>query len=359
MATLFGQKYSRHDLQGYTGNLAQVGGIRPFELAAGRERGVRGFDLITGTGFEITALADRALDLTRATFRGRSLSFHSALGQAHPAYYDPHGVGFLHSFPGGLLTTCGLRNVGSPCMEQGEEFGLHGRIGHLPMEELGYWGEWVGNEYWMYLKGAVTEGVMFGNSLRLTRQLSARLGGNTILIEDTVENLGGEATPHMLLYHCNLGFPVLSPDAQLVTPSRTVTPRDAAAAEGLATAATFQPPTPGYAEQVFYHEMETDTAGDVRVALVNPALDGGLGVFIKYHKKTLPNFIQWKQMGHGTYVLGLEPANCQVEGRCAERERGTLPVLQPGEVRAYRLEIGVLDGLQAIEEFTQAVHATA
>lgn len=44
-------------------------------------------------------------------------------------------------------------------------------------------------------------------------------------------------------------------------------------------------------------------------------------------------------MGEGLYVVGLEPANCHVEGRCAEREMGTLQILQPGEVRLYHLEI--------------------
>lgn len=359
MAKLFGRTFTRQELLAYTGNLAQLGGIRPIELAAGRERGVRGFDISTGTGLTVTALADRALDLTRATYRGRSLVFHGPAGQVHPAYYDALETGWLHSFSGGLVTTCGLRNVGSPSVDQGESFGLHGRVANLPMEELGYWSEWVGDEWWMYVKGTLTEGMMFGNTLRLTRQLSARLGGNTIIIEDTVENLGGEPTPHMMLYHCNLGFPLLSPDAQLITNSRRVTPRDDAAAEGLLAHNTFQPPTPGYTEQVFYHEMVTDNAGDVRVALINRGLDNGLGVFLKYHQKSLPHFVQWKQMGHGTYVLGLEPSNCYVGGRAEERAAGRLQVLQPGEQRAYRVEIGVLDGIEEIEEFTRAALFTA
>ena len=44
-------------------------------------------------------------------------------------------------------------------------------------------------------------------------------------------------------------------------------------------------------------------------------------------------------MGEGLYVVGLEPANCHVEGRAVERERGTLQIMQPGEVRRYHLEI--------------------
>jgi len=359
MAKLFGRTYTKQELLSFTGNMAQLGGIRSVELSAGRERGVRGFELTTGTGFTATILADRALDITSASFRGRSLSYLTPSGQAHPAYFEPAGAGWLRTFSGGLVATCGMRNIGMPCVDEGEELGLPGRVGTLPMEELGHWTEWRGDEYWMYLKGSLTEGVVFGNPLRLTRQISARLGGNGLTIDDTVENMGGEPTPHLMLYHCNLGFPMLSPDAKLVTNSRKVTPRDAVAAAGLDKYAEFQPPAAGYTEQCFFHEMVADNAGKVRAALVNRMLDNGLGVCLSYHQKSLPNFIQWKMMGFGSYVLGMEPSNGLVGGRVSEREAGRLQMLQPGEQRTYHLEIGVLDGLDEIEEFERAIKFTA
>lgn len=355
MTELFGRTFTKAELLAYVGHISQVGGIRPIELVAGRERGVRGFEVTTGTGLSFTVLADRALDITRASFRGRSLGYLTPSGEAHPAYYEPQGAGWLRTFPGGLLTTCGLTAVGAPGEDAGEACGLHGRISHLPAEELGYWGEWQGDAYWMHITGTMTEAVIFGHALRLTRRISAKLGANTILIEDTVTNMGGAPAPHMLLYHCNLGFPLLSPEATFVTQSRSVTPRDADAAAGLETFRALQSPTVGYREQVFYHDMAADHAGDVRVALVNPALDGGLGLGITYRKHTLPQFVQWKMMGHGTYVLGLEPSNCYVGGRAEERAAGRLVVLQPGEERQYRLELRVLDGMHAMEEFTRTI----
>ncbi len=351
MVRLFGREFSRRALESYVGTTAQVGGIRPIELAAGRERGVRAFEVDTGAGFTFTVLADRALDITRAAYHGKSLAYLSPAGQVHPAYYDPHGAGWLRSFPGGLVTTTGLAHLGAPVEEDGEALGLHGRVSALPAEELGYWGAWVGDEYEMHIQGTLTEGVIFGNPLRLTRHITARLGVNALRIADTVENLGGAPTPHMLLYHCNFGFPLLGPDAQVVSSSRQVTPRDAAAADGVFDHAGFQAPVPGYTEQVFFHDMVADNAGDVRVALVNRALDGGLGVGMTYHKASLPYFTQWKQMGFGSYVLGLEPGNCQVMGRPAERAAGRLRTLQPGETVDYKLEFTVLDTVPAIEEF--------
>jgi hypothetical protein len=45
-------------------------------------------------------------------------------------------------------------------------------------------------------------------------------------------------------------------------------------------------------------------------------------------------------MGEGAYVVGVEPANCHVSGRCEERQQGTLQILQPQETRRYRIEVG-------------------
>jgi hypothetical protein len=56
----------------------------------------------------------------------------------------------------------------------------------------------------------------------------------------------------------------------------------------------------------------------------------------------LPELIQWKQVGQGAYVLGLEPANCRPEGRSAARQRGKLVELAPGESVDYLLEFKVM-----------------
>jgi hypothetical protein len=102
------------------------------------------------------------------------------------------------------------------------------------------------------------------------------------------------------------------------------------------------PPQAGYAEQVFFHKIISEANGFARAAVVNDTLL--LAGYVHYRQKELPNLIQWKQMGAGTYVLGLEPANCLVMGRQAERERGTLQMLAPGETREMILQLGVVEG---------------
>ena len=60
-------------------------------------------------------------------------------------------------------------------------------------------------------------------------------------------------------------------------------------------------------------------------------LDGGLRVTLSYSKETMPYCSEWKQLGEGDYVMGIEPGTWLPEGRAKARERGELLYLEPGE----------------------------
>ena len=62
-------------------------------------------------------------------------------------------------------------------------------------------------------------------------------------------------------------------------------------------------------------------------------------------------------MNSDEYVVGLEPGNSLPLGRAVERRVGRLRTLEPGEVQKFHLEIGVLDGSQAIQSFEQAMRS--
>jgi len=133
-----------------------------------------------------------------------------------------------------------------------------------------------------------------------------------------------------MLYHVNFGFPLLAEGTELIAPSKSVVPRDEIAAPGLDTHARYEAPVDGYQEKVFYHDMVAGADGYVTVVLANRKYDigQGLGIYLRYRQAELPRFIQWKNVCAGTYVTGLEPANCGVEGRDKDRERGILQHLQ-------------------------------
>ena len=352
MVQVFGRSWTRRELMKHVGSLSQLGGVRMSTLQNGTAHGVRIAEFETGTGFSFNVLLDRAMDIGAAKYRGASLVWESTTGPAHPAYFEREGLGWLRTFHGGLVTTCGLTYAGAPCTDEGQSLGLHGRISHAPASNVWADGAWRGDEYEMWVRGRMRETVVFGENLTLTRRISTRLGESRLVIRDLVANEGFQSTPHMVLYHCNFGFPLLSEGSELIAPSKHVAPRDQIAAAGLDAHSRYEAPIEDYQEQCFYHDMAADDDGFVTLLLVNRAFDGGwgLGIYLRYRQAELPSFIQWKMVGAGTYVTGLEPANCPVEGRDKVRARGNLQFLEPGEQREYMVEIGVLAGNAEIDE---------
>jgi hypothetical protein len=142
---------------------------------------------------------------------------------------------------------------------------------------------------------------------------------------------------------------VVSPDTELWVETEHSAPRDDEAAAGFDRHTRFEDPTPGYAEQVFLHHPVADAEGYGCAALVNRALD--FGAYVRFRLAELPNLVQWKMMGQGTYVVGLEPANCGVSGRAEDRANGVLRTLEPGESQSLAVEIGVLPDAAAMGSF--------
>lgn len=341
MVDIHGSSYTRRELLNYTGDLRQVGGIVRSELLEGPGRGSSIASIRTGSGFDLVCLLDRGMDLSHASYRGIPLAWASPSGDAHPHRYNDRGLGWLRTFSGGLLTTCGLRQTGSPCTDEGEELGLHGRYTSLSAERVSHFEGWEGEKYILRLSGEMREAVIFGENLLLRREYEAVLGEPVLRLRDVVTNEGSRPSPHMILYHCNLGFPLLGTAAELAAPSRGIRPRDPGY-EDPEGACRFIPPTPGYRERVYYHDMEPDAGGWVMVEMRNPELLDGLSFRIRYRKDHLPYFTQWKMMGERDYVCGLEPGNALVEGRSREREAGRLVTLEPGESRIYEIEFSVV-----------------
>ncbi len=344
---LYGREWTRRELEARLGRLEQVGGLRRSVWTEGSEAGVEQVQVRTGAGLAYTVLPSRGMDIGLAEFGGVPLCWLSPNGEAHPAYFDDRGLGWLRTAAGGLLMTCGLSQVGSPCEDGSEKLGLHGRAHHTPARQVCAEGVWEGDEYRMTVRGQVEETRIFSEHLSLRRTVTSWLGMNKIEFHDVVENLGFEPTPHMLLYHFNFGFPLLGKDTQVTFPSRKVTPREPDLSLGGLDG--WQAPQAGFHERVYYHEdLTVDADGRTEVRICNPHFPGVGGqaarsvvVHLAWETRNLPELVQWHMPGEGTHVLGIEPANCRVGGRAAERERGTLTTLMPGQSVEYRLEFSI------------------
>jgi hypothetical protein len=320
--------------------MAQLAGVRPVELSDGKARGMRTAEVYTGSGLRFQVLIDRAMDIGYAEFRGKPLAWiYPALGG--PDQYEPEGYGWSRTWGGGLVTTAGLTFFGHPEEDAGEQLGLHGRISHINASNVKVTEEWRGDDYVLEIEGETRQAALGLENLLLTRKISTKLGATSLLIEDTVRNDGFLPAPHMILYHCNFGFPVVSPSSVLEIDDESVRPRDARAEKGFATHTRFEEPQPGYPEQVFFHKPRVDAEGYSRAAIVNHDL--GLGAYVRYRAAELPYFAHWKLMDAGGYVCALEPANQWETPRKKLRQEGRLSFLQPGEEVHYRLEIGAID----------------
>jgi hypothetical protein len=345
----------KRQLLKYIGDFSQLFGIKEYTLTDAKAKGVKALDVRNGSGLEFTIIADRCLDIAGLSVNGINCSYISKTGIVAPEYYEAGGIGFLRSFFSGFLTTCGLRNVGVPCEADGEAFGLHGRISHTPAEEVCATTEWINDVPVMTVSGKMRETRLFGENLVLGRKIICKYGENKITFQNTVENLGFRKERLMLLFHFNLGYPFLDEDTVLVTPTSQLIPRDPEAVKGQADFNRCQQPTPDYQEQVFYHNLKSDAQGKTRVALINKKLD--LGVVIYFNKNQLFNFTQWKQMGQGEYVLGMEPCNCYVGGRLDPRNTEKTEYLEPGEIKNFDLTIEFLNGMDKIDTLVRSINS--
>ncbi|HEY3397377.1 MAG TPA: aldose 1-epimerase family protein [Armatimonadota bacterium] len=365
MPHLFGRDFTREELLRKVGRIEQIGGVQAITYDDGRERGVRAVQFRTGTGLAFTVASDRTLDIPAAEWQGRSLCWQTPNGVPHPSYYEPAGLGWLRTFPGGLLATCGLAWYGAPHEdpEGGTEahsgLGLHGRVANLPATNVSYGGEWQGDEYVMWVEGRVQEYILFGEHLELRRRISTRLGDNRFYLRDVVTNVGFTPAEHMVMYHCNPGFPLLDEGARYLFPARRVLARSAWAQENIADWDKFAPPTAGMEEIVYYHELAGDAAGQTCVALVNDSTDAGqpLGLAIRYSLEMLPILTQWRMPGAGNYVTGIEPATNRGDGRPVERAAGRMKSLEPGQSRTYDLSFEVLTTAGALAQVTSEIQA--
>jgi Domain of unknown function (DUF4432) len=364
MVKLWGRDWRRADLMAHLGRLDQVAGVQLLEGGDGAERGVRLLRFSSGSGFDLEVLVDRGFDIGRAWYAGRPLAWWSPVGLIGPWYHESAGLEWFRGFPGGLVSTCGLdhtllggeddASVFDFPHRRTESYGLHGRYTGLPARLLGYGTRWDGDEAVLYAEGEVRQVAVFGEQLELHRRVEVSLGGQGVRITDRVTNIGPTACPHMMLYHCNVGFPVVDDGAELLYPSgRGV----CVSAAGTPDYARLTGPQAPYVEQCYEHDMVAGADGWVGAAVVNRA--AGLGVYQRYRKESLPQHITWRQLGHGSYVVAMEPSTNHDAGRLDARRRGELHHLTPGGHRDYALEVGALAGAAQIEEFAASLPAPA
>ena len=312
----------------YVGHENQFYGVEEYRLQGTKGDGMRFLNVRNGKGLELWISLDRCGDLSRVTFKGDNFGYFAPCGYVHPSYYDKDGVGFLKSFTAGFITTCGLWAVGSPCTDEGETLPLHGTISNTPCEKYMYYEK----DGVLYIEIAVRDAYLFNRKMLLERTYAVDLNSNSITMTDKITNIGSEKAPLEVLYHCNMGYPILSENSVIDIPAISVEPRNDHAKSDIANCLKAQKPTAGYEEMCFYHKM----TGVASVSISNP--DIGKKLTMTYDTKQLPFFTQWKMMGEYDYVMGLEPGNCHPDGRDIMRKQGLLEYLEKDESKIHTIK---------------------
>ncbi|MDL2327694.1 aldose 1-epimerase family protein [Ruminococcaceae bacterium OttesenSCG-928-A11] len=320
--------------ENYIGHESQLYGVEEHRLVGGKGDGMRLFEVKNGLGLAFTVAADRCADIYRLSFKGDNFGFFSAGGYVGPAYYDDKDAGWLKSFTAGFLTTCGLLAVGSPTEDAGEKLPLHGAIANQPAEHI----YWEMDDENIRITAHIRHAAVFAPKLLLKRTIDCSKVKNEITLTDTVKNVGDAQSPLMLLYHFNMGYPLLSEQSEVFIPSAKVTPRNDHAAKDADTWMKVLPPTAGFEEQCYFHRFD----GRGAAGIYSPAI--GKGLVMDFDPAVLDQFTQWKMLGVKDYVLGLEPGNCTPDGRDVERAAGRLKFIDPGQAVTYSVRLSMADG---------------
>lgn len=368
---LFDREMGQTELARHCGASSQFFGVRATVLADGLERGIRCLEFRTGTGFRFSILVDRAMDISDAEYRGASIGWHSPSGFRHPGLHengDEEGLAWLRSFSG-LMVTAGLDHTLFMARESADHYNypgrksishpLHGRVANIPAKLQGYGEQWDGEDCTLWCEGTVIQATVFGENLHLIRRIEAKVGASAVTVHDRVINRGFSRTPHMLLYHINLGYPLFDAGSQYIAPiRRTVWASHADSLKTQNVGYLTQPgPMKGFREQVFEHELAADQNGKVATGLVNRAFAGGqgLGFVIEVDRKEFPCHFQWQNYQEGMYAIGVEPSTNHAWGREFAKERAELRWLEHGDERRYTTTFRVLEDNRQIEQFVRRI----
>ncbi|MEZ6094021.1 MAG: DUF4432 family protein [Pirellulaceae bacterium] len=286
-----------------------------------------------------TWLATRGMSLYDVHVGDTRFGWRSPVrGPVHPQWVnlgEPSGLGWLDGFDE-LLVRCGLDSNGAPQFaENGNlEFGLHGRIGNLPVRSLSI--ERSGNNQ-LLIHSVVEETRFHFSKWRL--ETTTMISDDSMRIEttDRVTNLAGTTRDCQLLYHFNLGQPLLNGSGSVHVPLRDLEPRDEVAQTALGDWQTMTPPEPNYAEQVFFGRTIGDDDGrSLAVATDGERNKAGM---IEFAVDTLPCFSVWKNCVafEDGYVVGLEPATNFPNSKRVERAAGRTVSLEPGASESFEI----------------------
>ncbi len=301
-------------MDGRISNFGQVASLRRYTMTEGREKGLDVIDCDNGK-IRFLVNVSKACDIMQLYHEGQNVSFISKNG------FTKRETPFLNRFEGGMLYTCGLDNVGGR-----EGYELHGTLHNIPAEVV----RAECNEDGIAVEAVIRDTALFGKNLVLKRKITSRIGGDSVTLEDTLVNDGFREEEYCLLYHINVGYPMLDEGAKVVADVVQCDARTDWAKQNEATAYEMSLPVPNQEECCYFLVLKKP-----EVSVVNQK---ARKVFsLSYSGNTLPGFVEWKSMAAGDYALGLEPCTTELDSRFKYKR------IKPNESIEFKVNITVKD----------------
>lgn len=311
----------------------QMFNVEAMQYSEGIATGLSTLQVRNPGGISFEVLCDRCLDIGWADCYGIPIAYRSQRGPVSSQHYDPYGNGWIHSFSGGLLSTCGLDNIGLPVVDSdGEYLGLHGRIGHIPAENIQsrFDASLFEGKGGICIEGDIFETALGKQGLCLHRTINASVCTARIEINDIITNLSQKAAQYLFRHHINFGYPIIDEGTQIWSQSKVIGSRDGGNTDFcFPITLKIQDST----EQVLYC---SSINGKVEAEL-RPL--SGENVQISSHADDWKYMILWRDANEGVNVFAVEPSTAKDEGKVQAQHDGDLVTIRPGESRRYYTEI--------------------
>lgn len=277
-------------MNGKISNFQQVASLRRYTLTSGKEKGLEVIDCDNGN-IRFLLNVNKGLDMMQLYHKGQNVSFLSKNG------FTGREIPFLNRFEGGMIYTCGLDSVGGR-----DGFELHGTYHNTPAEvvcaECG--------EDGIVVEAVIASTALFGQNLVMRRRIASAIGSDSVEIRDTLTNLGYKDDRYCILYHTNIGYPMLDEGVTVELDAKECRPRTPWSAKQIDTHLRVEQPVDENEETCYFM-----TLNKPQVRVVNRKL--GKAFSLAYSQDTLPCFVEWKSMVSGDYALGLEPCSTELD----------------------------------------------
>ena len=301
-------------MNGKISNLSQVASLRQYTYTSGKEKGIDVIDCDNGK-IRFLLNVTKALDIMQLFHEGQNMSFVSKNA------FTAREIDFGNRFEGGMLYTCGLDSVGR---RDDVDIELHGTFHNNRATVV----RAECNEEEIVVEAIVESTALFGKNLVMRRRVSSAIGSETVVVEDTLENKAYASEDYCILYHINLGYPMLDDGARIEADISGYETRTDWAEKNAPGMFKITGDIPNNEETCYFLKMN-----EPKISLINEK--AGKKFTVRYSKDTLPCFTEWHSMASGDYALGLEPASTELD------DNFVMKPIAPGEKINFRIELSV------------------